>query len=112
LLENLQRSLSVGDGLSPIAQLVQRQAHVEKRIAFAAPVAVLRIAREDQRLFVELDGAVGVAQVGIGQAQLAQGLSFTGRAGSVEQATDTLFEKYREEPFLPTPNDPALHPKA
>jgi hypothetical protein len=89
---------------------IQRQAHVPERIAF--PSAVADLARDDQLLFVELDGAVGVAQVGIGQAQLAQGLSFTGRAGSVEQAPDTLFEKYREEPSLPTPNVPALHPKA
>ncbi len=39
LLENLERSLGVRDGFGTVAELVEGQAHVPERVAFAVPVA-------------------------------------------------------------------------
>jgi len=59
LLIDFQRSLRAWDSLCTVAQLVQRQAHVEERVAFPAPVS--NLTRNDQRLLVVLDGFTGVA---------------------------------------------------
>jgi len=54
LLENLERGFSVSDGLSAVAEFVERESFVKERVAFSTMVTYL--ASDRQLLFVELDG--------------------------------------------------------
>jgi hypothetical protein len=69
--------------------LVQRQTHVPQRSAFAAPVAKLAI--NQQYLFIELDGAASLAQVGVGKAQVAQISAFAASVANLAINEQSLF---------------------
>src|SRR5215218_641242 len=58
------------DGSSTLTELVQRQTHIIQRIAFASAIA--NLPSDSQALFKELDGAAGLAQEGVGIAQVAE----------------------------------------
>ena len=58
------------DGLRAVAKVVERQAHVPKRVGLTPPVADLT--GDGQILLVELDGAARLSQISVGEAQVAE----------------------------------------